>query len=217
MLNVYCIPGMGVDERLYSNLKLQNCVIHTVKWKTPLKNESLPDYAMRLSEQIDRSQPFILIGVSYGGMCSAEIAKKLNPLKTFLISSCKTSDELPILIKIGKMFPIYKLFSEKLLIRAALKFSKRFGITTTEEKFLFEKMLKVSPDNYFKRAIASIMNWEEHTQAATIIHIHGTADKVLPFKYIKNCNYAIKDGTHWMVMNKAEEISKIINEELSSN
>lgn len=214
MLNVYCIPGMGVDERLYGNLKLHNCVIHPVKWITPLNNESLPDYAMRLSEQIDRSQPFVLIGVSYGGMCSAEIAKKLNPLKTFLISSCKTSDELPALITIGKMFPIYKFFSEKFLMRVALKFSKRFGITTKEEIVLFEKMLKASPDNYFKRAIASIIHWKEHTQAATIVHIHGTADRVLPFKHIKNCNYTIKDGTHWMVMNKAEEISRIINEEL---
>ncbi len=71
---------MGVNESLYRNLKLNDCAIFHIKWLTPFKNETLPDYAMRLSKQIDTTQPFALIGVSFGGMVCIEIAKKLNPI-----------------------------------------------------------------------------------------------------------------------------------------
>ncbi|MCC6838309.1 MAG: alpha/beta hydrolase, partial [Bacteroidia bacterium] len=86
-MNIYCIPGMGVNERLFRNLKLEGCRIHYIKWLTPFKNETLQQYAIRLSEQIDQSQPFCLIGVSFGGLCAIEISKKLNPAQTFLVSS----------------------------------------------------------------------------------------------------------------------------------
>ena len=86
MLNVYCIPGMGVNERLFRNLKLNNCNILHIKWETPFKNESLPDYAMRLSKQMDTTKPFVLIGVSFGGMCSVEISKQLKIVVGHLLS-----------------------------------------------------------------------------------------------------------------------------------
>ena len=213
-MNVYCIPGMGVNEQLFQNLKLNNCSIHDIKWETPLRNESLPGYAMRLAEQIDQSQPFVLIGVSFGGMCCSEIARQLKPLKTILISSCKTTDELPLKIKIGRFFPIHKIESNALFIRAALLLRKQFGVVTKENTELFKAMLKTAPDNYFNRAIRSIVNWKQKVPPANVIHIHGTVDKILPFKKIKNCNYRIENGTHWMVMDRAKEISEIINKEM---
>ena len=214
MLNVYCIPGMGVDERIFQNLSLNNCTIRHIKWITPLINESLPDYAMRLAKQIDTSQPFILIGVSFGGMCCTEITRRLNPLKTILISSCKASDELPLKIHAFKLFPLYKIWNDKLFIYGALLLRKNFGVLTKEYTELFRRMLKTAPVNYFKRAVHCIVFWKNKPAHKNIIHIHGTADKILPFRKIKNCDYTINNGTHWMVMDRADEISKIINGEL---
>jgi hypothetical protein len=214
MLTIYCIPGLGVDERLFDKLKLENCRIHPIKWLTPFKNETLANYAMRLADQIDQTKPFVLLGVSFGGMCCSEISLKLNPLKTFIVSSCKTSDELPKSLVLLKYTPIYKLMSTTFFIKGALIIKKRFGIVEELNATLFEKMLEAAPKNYFSRALDCIIHWKLTHSSPTIIHIHGDADKILPYKKIKNCNYTIKGGTHWMVMNKAEEISKIINEEL---
>jgi hypothetical protein len=36
----------------------------------------------------------------------------------------------------------------------------------------------------------------------------------MPYKNIENCIYAIKGCAYWMLREKAEDISKIINEEL---
>lgn len=214
MLNAYCIPGMGVNERLFRNLKLNNCNIHHIKWKTPHRNESLPDYAMRLSKQIDTSKPFILIGVSFGGMCCVEIAKQLKPLKTFIISSNKFHDELPLKLTFWRTIPIYRLFRDGFYKNAVMLAKKQFGVVTEEQKNNFRKMLDEAPQNYYNGAVHCIVKWRNKTRPQNLVHIHGTTDLVLPYRKIVACDYTIKGGTHFMIVNKGEEISEIINKEL---
>ena len=75
----------------------------------------------------------------------------------------------------------------------------------------FHAMTDSMEKEYFKRAINCIINWDQaECSNANIIHIHGTADRLLQYKNIK-ADYSIKNGSHAMVVNKAEEISKILN------
>ncbi len=216
MLNVYCIPGMGVNARLFKNLKLDNCAIHHIKWKTIYKNESLADYAMRLSKNIDTTQPFVLLGVSFGGMCCVEIAKHLNPIKTFIISSAKTKKEIPFKMKIWKYLPLHKIISDNIFKKCAMLLKKEFGLFTNEQKTKFIEMLDTAPKNYFSGAINCILNWKNGTFPNNLIHIHGTSDKILPYKKSINYHYIINSGTHFMIIDKGEEISKILNTELQA-
>jgi surfactin synthase thioesterase subunit len=213
MLNVYCIPGMGVDGRLFKNLQINNAKIHHIKWLTPLKNEQMREYAIRLSEQIDTSEPFVLVGVSFGGMCSVEIAKYLNPVKTFVISSCKKSNELPLKINFWKNFSLYRKLSDAIYIKGAMLVKKQFGVTTKDQSDKFLEMLKSAPENYFSGAVHCIMNWKNDIIPDGIIHIHGTADRVLPHKKI-NCDYKLVGGDHFMIVTRAREINEIIKKEL---
>lgn len=213
MLNVYCIPGMGVDARLFKNLKIDNCNIHHIKWLTPYKNELLKEYAIRLSEQIDTSQPFILLGVSFGGMCCVEIAKHLIPLKTFVISSCKKSNELPLKINFWKFFSLYKRLSDSLYIKGAMLVKKQFGVSTKDQAERFLEMLESAPKNYFSGAVHCIMNWQNDLVPESVVHIHGTADRVLPHHKII-CDYKLEGGDHFMIVTKAKEINEIIKREL---
>lgn len=217
MLDVYCIPGMGVDARFFKNLRLSNCNIHHVKWITPEENESLKSYAMRLSVQIDTSRPFALIGVSLGGMCSIEIAKQLKPVKVFVISSCKKSSELSWKVLFWKKLGFYHFLSDEIYIRGALLVKKQFGVRTEEQKQKFLDMLRSAPKNYFRGAVHCLMTWKSEEVPANVIQIHGDADLVLPIKNIKNCDHIIKGGTHFMMVDKANEINVIINKELEPN
>ncbi len=216
MMKVYCIPGMGVDARLFKNLELNNCSIQHIKWLTPTKNETLPSYANRLAEQINTTEPFALLGVSFGGMCAVEIARTHKPLKTFLISSCKTIDEVPQKIKVWKNIPLYKSISDTTYKKAALLLKKQFGVNTKEQEEKFKNMLNTAPQNYFKGAVHCIMSWKSSPIPENIVHIHGTKDMILPYHKIKNCNYTINNGSHFMIINKAVEINKILNTELKS-
>jgi hypothetical protein len=204
---------MGVDGRLFKNLKLNGCMIHHLKWITPIKDEPLPDYAMRLSRSINTAEPFVLIGVSFGGMCCIEIAKQLHPVKTFVISSCKKSDELPLKILFWKHLQVYKKISDKLYIKGAFLLRRRFGVVSKDQSQKFMQMLQAAPPDYFSGAVHCIMRWQNQIVPKSVVHIHGTSDRVLPFKKI-TCDFTIEGGTHFMIVNRSREINEILNKEL---
>jgi hypothetical protein len=214
MLTVYCIPGLGINEEVFRNLDLENCDIRYIKWITPLKNERLPEYALRLAEQMDTSQPFALIGMSFGGMCAVEIAKKYKPVKTILVSSSKTCAEIPLNMRMWAQFPLYKNFNDTFYKSAAINIKSLFGVKDKEQGERFERMLNSAPENYFAGAIHCLLTWDNKEVPENLVHIHGTSDLVLPYQKITKCDYTIKDGTHFMIVNRSEEINAIINAEL---
>ena len=214
-LNVYCIPGLGMNALLFNNLVLPDCNIIPVTWLSPIKNETLPEYAMRLSMQIDSSKPFILLGVSFGGMCAIEISKKLHPLKTILISSSKASKELPGAFKIFKYIPLHLIFSDSLYLKLVMFFQKRLGVSMVLKEE-FKKMLALPPENYYSRSIEMILHWKNETIPANVVHIHGTGDQVLFYNKNVHYDHIIEEGAHFMIVNRANEINAIITNELSS-
>jgi hypothetical protein len=213
LLQVYCIPGLGVNQQLFKNLKLNNCKVTHIQWLAPVKDETLPEYAMRLVQQIETSKPFVLIGVSFGGMCSIEIAKQLSPLKTFLISSSKVRSELPKSLWFLSILPGHQLFSDNTYLKGARIVRKKLGVTPEMEKD-FEKMLTPPPEGYFSKAVDMIVNWQNEQYPSNVFHIHGNADDVLPYKKDVEYNYIVQDGSHMMIVDRGEEISAVINKEL---
>ncbi|HNC31654.1 MAG TPA: alpha/beta hydrolase, partial [Cyclobacteriaceae bacterium] len=89
MKEVYLIPGLGADRRVFQYLNLAEHSISHISWIEPLPNESIEQYAGRLTEQIKSPDP-ILVGVSFGGMIAVEIAKQIKTNKIILISSART-------------------------------------------------------------------------------------------------------------------------------
>ncbi len=77
MKSVYCICGLGSDERIFSKLNWFGADVYYVHWLLPEPGETLANYALRMSEQI-RGDNITLIGVSFGGIMSIEIAKLIK-------------------------------------------------------------------------------------------------------------------------------------------
>lgn len=215
-LNVYCIPGLGMNALLFKNLQLPNCNIIPISWLSPHNNETLPEYAMRLSAQIDTSKPFVLIGVSFGGMCAIEISKKLQPLQTILVSSSKIYKEIPTALKVFKYIPLHFLFSDSMYMKYTMFILSRLGVTK-ELKKDFQEMLTMPPENYYSRTISMILNWENRIIPSNVLHIHGNLDRVLFYRKNLRYDYTIKGGSHFMVVDRADEINKIIMKELNGN
>jgi pimeloyl-ACP methyl ester carboxylesterase len=211
---IYCIPGTGVDGRLFSLLDFRGHEVRHLHWILPHKREKLEDYALRLSEQIDVSKPFVLVGVSFGGMLCASLISHLNPQRVFLISSSKCRSELPPKIRFLKAFPFYRLLPDAAFINAAALSRRIFGFKGKEDARLFVSMLRTAPKGYYSRAADCVVGWDAKSYHPEIIHIHGTEDKVLPLKRIK-ADYVIQGGSHNMLRTHSEEISAIIRKELS--
>jgi len=205
---VYFISGLGADKRSFSLLDLSFCNPVFIDWIKPLPDESLAGYALRLREQITEQDP-VIIGVSFGGMLVTEMAKADHGIKAIIISSNKTANEFPSIYRTGKYLPLYKWVSPILLKKAALFRSLFFGPKGKKQKELFKQILNDSDTRFTKWAIHSILFWNNNVVPENIIHIHGTSDKLLPFKKVK-ADYVIEKGTHLMIMNQPEEISSLI-------
>ncbi|HET6244854.1 MAG: hypothetical protein H0V01_04665 [Bacteroidetes bacterium] len=218
MKKIYLIPGLATDERLFSNLKIKDAELKVIKWEVPLKKDTMASYAKKLAEQIDISEPFYLLGVSFGGMCAIEISKFLKPVKTVIISSAKGVDEMPFFIKMFRYFPIHKFFPEWFFIILSKTVKNTLGRHSRQDKDLLFEMLLSCPNKYIKRAINLIVSWSCQSgscEGVNIIHIQGTSDRVIPIKNLYNA-IAVPGGTHFMVLNNASFINEVINRELGN-
>jgi pimeloyl-ACP methyl ester carboxylesterase len=212
-MNIYLIPGLGVDHRVFCKLQLEGHELHYIEWLVPHPHEALGDYAMRLAQQIDASQPFALIGFSFGGMCATEIAKRIRPEKLILISSAKGDDELPARIKLMRYIPVHRIAPESLYRKCAWMLKHFYGIRGKENEELFWQMIHSMPKGYRRWASNCIINWRNRTHMPAL-HLHGDCDVVIPYRNIKDA-VCIKGGLHFMLLDRAEEISRLIAEYLS--
>ncbi|MBI5856008.1 MAG: hypothetical protein HZB42_00005 [Sphingobacteriales bacterium] len=78
-----------------------------------------------------------------------------------------------------------------------------------KQKKIFREILKDSDPGFIKWAIHSIMHWNNSTIPENVIHIHGTADRLLPYRLV-TANYTVNKGTHLMILNNPEEISRLL-------
>ena len=213
-MKVYFISGLAADSRVFKYIQLPaHCEAVFLEWIKPMKNEPLKDYSLRLAEKIDTSEPFSIIGLSMGGMMASEIACRLNPLVTILISSVPSSKHLPFYFKAAGALKLQKAIPIS-LVKSAAVVKRLFTAETDEDKKMIRQIIKES-DNFFIRwAMDAILKWKNETPPLSYVHIHGSKDEVLPIRFTKPTHVLSKAG-HLMIMTKAKEINKILEEALS--
>ncbi len=208
---IYLIPGQGADFRLFDSLKIDKSFkIKHIKYSTPSKNSSMKEFAHQLSAQIDTTYPFILIGVSLGGMLSTEMADFMNPEKVIIISSAKKYTELPRRYTFQQKIPIYKALPSRSIKAGAKIMQPLVEPDRNQQKATFKNMLDRKDPKFLKRTIHMIINWERTAHRSDIIHIHGNNDKTIPIKNI-DYDYLVEGGSHMMALTRSQEVSQIIN------
>lgn len=209
-MKVYFISGLGADKTVFQFLKLKHAEPVFVEWITPQKNETLPQYALRLKHAYNMPDDAFITGLSFGGMLTTEIAKEFPATKAILLSSAKTKKEIPPFYRTGKYFNLHKFVSPKMQRWFMLRIKSWFDLKTPAFIKVYEELIANSNTNFNNWAVTALLNWENTTVPLNITHIHGTYDKILPYKYV-TCNYTIKKGGHLMVMEQAEEVSAYLN------
>ena len=193
MKTIYCISGLGADERAFSRLDLEGYEIVFLPWLTPLPKETITEYATRMRNGITTENP-ILMGLSFGGMMSIEISKLIPVEKVILISSIKSTKELPRWLKLIATLRLNKILPMR-SSRLTEPFQNRFiGISTPDEIELVRSYRSNAPQVYMDWAINEAIKWRNDWKPPAVYHIHGDADEVFPVKNIKNY-INIKGGT----------------------
>ncbi|MDR2690264.1 MAG: hypothetical protein LBB76_10975, partial [Azoarcus sp.] len=60
-------------------------------------------------------------------------------------------------------------------------------------------------------AIGQILHWENTWEPENLVRLHGTRDHILPSRH---ADFEIADGGHFMVVNRAAEISGMLREKI---
>ncbi len=212
MQNLYVFTGLGADERLFKNLQFANYHVIHIKWVTPLKNETFENYASKIAEKIDSSKP-IFIGLSFGGMMAIEVSKFIETEKIILISSAKEKNEIPFYYKWAGFLQLHKLVPIKALVNINIFTNWFFSNRTAAEKRLLSDILHDTDTVFLRWAIDKIVHWQNCFTPNNLIHIHGTADRILPIAFTKNV-IKINGGSHLMIVNNAAEVQLLLNNEL---
>jgi len=213
---IYCICGLGSDERIFSKLNWGGKNVHYLQWLMPFRGEDLTAYARRMSERITEKDP-ILVGVSFGGILSIEIAKLIAIQKIILISSVKTHHEMPRWMKASGKLNLDAIIPKGRLhdVRPLKLFSPVenyfLGAVTEEEKNLAHEYRKNVNPVYLKWAIHQILNWKNEWISENLFHLHGANDKIFPCSLVDPTHIVASAG-HFLVFQHPKEVSEILNE-----
>ena len=210
-VKIYGISGLGADKSVFQYLSL-DCPLIPIDWIHPHPNEPLAAYALRLAQAIDTSEDYGILGVSFGGLMAVEMSKMLKPRLTVLVSSAETKRELrPIYRLIGKL-GIINVIPYHLLDPPRWLAYFLFG---TKKKKLLDQILFNTDLRFAKWAVRELLIWDNTTKLENALKISGTHDKLIPPKDSEN-TVLIEQGEHFMIVDKAEQISRLINEKLKT-
>ena len=212
--NIYCVSGLGADRRVFTKLQFEGYRPVHLEWLSPETGETLPDYAKRLAAKIEDEKP-ILIGLSFGGIVAIEIAKQIAVEKLILISSVKTTSENPWYFRLFSWFPVHLLIPFKSLLWAVYwVIDWFFSLENAAERQLFKTILADTDANFLRWAINRVVLWRNETIPQNTYHIHGTGDRIFPMTFISP-DVIVERGGHFMIMNRAERVSQIIDRIIS--
>ncbi|MBW7840509.1 MAG: alpha/beta hydrolase [Chitinophagaceae bacterium] len=213
MQSIYCISGMGADERIFEKLHFPaQYAVKYIPWLHPQPRESIRHYAERMASKITDEDP-VLVGVSFGGMMSVEISKFRKVRKVVLLSSIKNKSEKPLYFRVAASLKLNKIINVRPYRFLEPIENYNLGITNDEERALARNFRKNWDPQYIDWAIDTVINWQNEFTPESLVHIHGTKDHIFPLRYIGKA-LKVEGAGHMMVMSHAAEVSRLLNETL---
>ena len=210
-MKIYCISGLGADQRVFQYLKVSHELV-PLDWIEPVPNEDIAAYTRRLLKSIDTSERYTILGVSFGGLVAVEASRVLAPFLTILISSAETYHELRMVYRaIGRLNLVRWIPSR--MFDPPRKIA--YWLFGANNKKLLNEILDNTDLSFAKWAIGALTAWKNDIRITPVLKISGSQDKLIPPTNDER-TIVIAGGEHFMIVDRAFEISQIINEKIES-
>lgn len=207
------ISGIGADARAFSNIQIHSDLEHVHADCIALQSTSEPfeSYCDRMIQVYDISSEDILVGLSFGGFIAQQMAKVLGNKKVILISSFRNKYDLqPLMIfglkfKLNKMLPSFRI---PLLSDIVAIFLNSWN---NDSRAILKEMLKTADFGFINWSIMQIglINLSDSFSSGFLCFT-GANDKVVS-DWGRENHVSIEKGSHFMLYDLGEEISKEIN------
>ncbi len=209
-MDVYLLPGLGADHRLFAKLELPGHDLYPLDWPAMPRGSTLRDFARELAVRIGPGRPHALVGVSMGGMVAQELAAITKPQQVVIISSWKGPHEMPPHLKLLRGTHPERVLSAALIARTKPFLHWQMGVSSQEDIALFDALLKVHTLAQLQVQIDAALNWNgPPAPVRELVHIHGDSDRLMPIATIKGA-LVVKGGGHFMVYTLGEKVSALV-------
>jgi pimeloyl-ACP methyl ester carboxylesterase len=213
---VYFISGLGADERAFGRLQLPSgfSAVH-LRWLPVSGGETLAEYSARMALLIDDSKPFVLAGLSFGGMVALEICKLKKPALLILLSSVETRKELPLSYRIAGKMKLYKFIPKVSLSFILPVLYWFFGPTDRGSRILIVDFIRRIDPGYLRWALKQISCWQNDKAYHSTLRIHGSKDRAFPIRLCR-VRHIVTTGGHFCVYTHADVVNAILKKSLTS-
>lgn len=181
MSRLFLLPGLGADERLFSQLGELCMPIRSMRPPVPTVHESMAAYALRVAAQIDLRPEDWIGGCSFGGLVAADIARHRPVSGLVLIGGALTSETvMPLarwLAPLARFVPLRPLRS---LISTRAGLALLFGPLTDMHQRLLTEMLAATTDAMLRAGMHLVTSHFPRFPVLCPVHaIHGGIDRLM--------------------------------------
>ena len=148
-------------------------------------------------------------------MLTVELGKIIKAEKIFLVSSARTTSDLPRIGRIPNINKLLKIIPERMFGNPNSMSLRIAGATNDDDRKILSDMMNDTPKGFMKWSLNAVLTWNNTIYPSNVIQLHGTKDLLIPPANI-HPDYWIEGGTHIMVYNRASEVSKIISDCLTA-
>ncbi len=211
-LKVYLIPGMSAGAESFEALSIpKNCTSEVLPWLVPKPQEALIDYAKRMLNPVDTTAPYILLGVSFGGIVAQEALHFLKPEALVLVSTVKSSAEKPKWMRWMSRTDMHKILPYYIAAHLSDKPWRMLPEHWHKRLKQYDYYLPMRDPIYLSWGVHQVLKWKGVTSNSDVpvVHIHGDSDDLFPLRHIKGA-HVIKGGPHIMILTHGKAVSKLL-------